>query len=61
MSDDLTRRLEEAARRSAPPPDEAFADALEQRLLAVGASLAPATPPPEPPRPPRRAGRSAGA
>jgi hypothetical protein len=55
VSDDVTRRLEGAARRDAPAPDEAFADALEQRLLAVAASLGPATPPtPEPPRAPRR-------
>ena len=51
------RRLEEAGRRDAPEPDDAFADALEQRLLAVAASLqtTPPTPTPAgPPRAPRR-------
>jgi hypothetical protein len=39
VNDDMRRRLEEAGRRPVPPPDPAFADALEQRLLAVAASL----------------------
>jgi len=48
VSDDTRRRLEAAGARSVPPPDEAFADGLEARLLAVAASqpseAAPATP-----------------
>ena len=53
MSDDVRRRLEDAGSREVPPPDVAFADALEARLRAVGASLPPAAP--EPPRRPRPA------
>jgi hypothetical protein len=48
VSDDLRRRLDEAGRRPAPPPDPAFADSLEERLLAVRASL-PSAPAPVPP------------
>ena len=39
MSDDLRRRLEDDGRRPVPGPDQAFADGLETRLLAVAASL----------------------
>ncbi len=46
MNDDLRRRLEEAGRRPVPGPDQAFADGLEARLLAVAASLPPVAPPP---------------
>ena len=46
MSDDLRRRLEAAGRRPVPGPDQAFADGLETRLLAVAASLPPSGPPP---------------
>ena len=46
MSDDLRRRLEATGRRPVPGPDQAFADGLETRLLAVAASLPPSSPPP---------------
>jgi hypothetical protein len=53
VSDDTRRRLEDAGRRPAPPPDPAFAERLEARLLAVAA-----TPPaPEPGGPPPRVSR----
>lgn len=52
MNDDVSRRLDEAGRRPAPPPDPAFADALEARLHAVAATMVPAsTPPPRRRRP----------
>ena len=54
MSDDLRRRLDEAGRRPVQSPDPDFADALEDRLRAVAASL-----PPVPPPSPRR-GRPVG-
>lgn len=53
MNDDVRRRLDEAAHRPVPPPDPAFADALEERLSAVAASLPP-EPPSTVPRPHRR-------
>lgn len=37
--DDMRRRLEETGRSAAPPPDPAFAQALEDRLRAVHATL----------------------
>lgn len=37
--DELTRRLDEAGGRAAPPADAAFADALEARLRSVHAGL----------------------
>ena len=47
MNDDVSRRLDEAGRRPVPPPDPAFADALEARLGAVAATPpAASTPPP---------------
>ena len=46
MSDDLRRRLEATGRRPVPGPDQAFADGLETRLLAVAASLPPSGPSP---------------
>jgi hypothetical protein len=49
VSDDPRARLEEAGRRPAPPPDPAFADRLEARLLAV-AGTAPSQPEPGGPR-----------
>ncbi len=49
MSDDVRRRLEDAGSSPVAGPDAAFADALEARLRAVGASL-----PPHQPLPPRR-------
>lgn len=49
MSDDVRRRLDEAASRPVPPPDPAFVSDLEARLQAVAASL-PSTPPPLPAR-----------
>ena len=52
MSTDPRRDLEEAGRRPAPPPDPAFAERLEARLLAVARSDSPAPVPGG--RPPRR-------
>ncbi len=52
MSTDPRRDLEEAGRRPAPPPDPAFAERLEARLLAVARSDVPAPVPGD--RPPRR-------
>jgi hypothetical protein len=49
VSDDTRKRLEDAGRRPVPPPDPAFAERLEARLLAV-ASTSPVPPEPSGPR-----------
>ncbi len=49
MSDDMQKRLEEAGGRPVPPPDPAFAERLEARLLAVGGT-SPVPPEPTGPR-----------
>jgi len=54
VRDDTRRRLEEAGRRPAPPPNPAFADRLETRLVAVART---ATPAPDPGGPHRARGR----
>jgi hypothetical protein len=48
MSDDVRRRLDDAARRPVAGPDPGFGDALESRLLAVAGSIPPPPAPGEP-------------
>jgi hypothetical protein len=51
VSDDVRRRLDDAARRPVAGPDPAFGDALEARLVAVAGSI---PPPPAPGQPSQR-------
>lgn len=61
MSDDVTRRLDEAGRRPVPPPDPALAEALEARLWAVAASASAEPSPPHRPRRPPAVARAVAA